>query len=80
MKYKILDTCKIVDEEYIRNLLYEYETQDLLDNKEDYFKGSLRIDYQFTCIKKAIIGEIKDVINMLETNWNVPIAEIKEEK
>lgn len=75
MNYKIIDTGKIVSENDLRDMLYRYEIQDLLDNKEEYFKGFLNLEYQFNCIKKAIDSEINEVIYMLETNWNVPISE-----
>ena len=78
MKYKILDTNEIVTEQYLRKMLFEYESQDLLDNKEDYLKGFLHLDYQFSCINKAVNGTMKEIIDRLETLWNVPIDEIKE--
>ena len=39
--YKLLDTQEIVDEEYLRKLLFEYEVEDLYNNKDDYIKGLL---------------------------------------
>lgn len=75
MNYKLIDTGKIVSENDLREMLYRYEIQDLLDNKKEYFKGFLNLEYQFSCIRVAVDGEIGAVINMLETNWNVPISE-----
>jgi hypothetical protein len=75
MKYKILDTDEIVTEKDLRELLYRYEIQDLLDNTEEYFKGHLNLDSQFKCIDKAINGTTEEIIDMLGTNWNVPISE-----
>ncbi len=80
MKYEILDTNEIVTEEYLRKMLFEYETQDLLDNKKDFLDGSLNLDYQFNCIKKAVSGNMKEIIDRLETLWNVPIIEISDSK
>lgn len=78
MEYVIIDTGKIVSENELREMLYKYEIQDLLDNKDDYFKGFLNVEYQFNCIRKAIDSDIKEVIDMLETNWNVPIERKKD--
>ena len=76
MQYLIIDTNKKVNEKDLRDLLYKYEIQDLIDNKEEYFKGFLNLEYQFSCIKTATTGTIEEVIYMLETNWNVPIEKV----
>lgn len=77
MEYIITDTNKIVNEKELRTMLYKYEIQDLLDNQEEYFKGFLNLEYQFSCIRTAVDGEIVAVIKMLNESWNVPVEEIK---
>ena len=74
MKYLIEDTRKVVTEEELRKLLYEYEVEDLLSNKKEYLQGDLNLNSQFECINSAKNADIKIVINMLEENWNVPIG------
>ena len=75
MKYLLEDTNKIVTEDFLREYLYTEEVNDLLVNKELYLKGYLWLGHQMECIEKAINGDIKEVIKMLEINWNVPIKE-----
>lgn len=78
-QFLITDTNEIVSEEYLRKLLYGYEIQDLLNNENEYFKGFLDLQAQMNCIEKAIKGNLEEVIDMLETNWNVPIEKINKE-
>lgn len=78
MKYKILDNEKIVDETYLRKLLFEYELEDVIDNKDDYFKGLYDIDNQCHMLKIAQEGEFDVVLYHLSTNWQVDVEEIKE--
>lgn len=75
--YKLLDTQKIVDEEYLRKLLFEYEVEDLYSNKDDYIKGLLDLGWQLNCVRGAKEYSINKVIEILETSWNVPIKEMK---
>ena len=75
--YKLLDTQKIVDEEYLRELLFAYEVMDLYNHKEEYIKGLLDIGWQLNCVRGAKEYGIEKVIEQLETYWNVPIKEMK---
>ena len=77
--YKILDTNKnnIVDEQYLRSLLFDYEIDDILQNRNDYIKGYLDINVQKECIKNALLKDIDYIIDTLETSWNVPIEKIE---
>ena len=77
-KYLITDSKEIVEEKYLRKMLYEIEIEDLLNYKEDYLKGDMNLDYQFDCIRKAKEADMDTVIYMLETSWNVPVEKIKE--
>lgn len=78
MKYKILDNEKIVDETYLRRLLFEYELEDIIDNKDDYFKGLYDIESQCNMLKIAQEGEFDVVLYYLSTNWQVDVEDIKE--
>lgn len=73
MKYKILDNEKIVDETYLRRLLFEYELEDILDNKDKYFKGLYNIEHQCNMLKIAQEGEFDVVLYYLSTNWQVDV-------
>ena len=78
MRYKILDTGKIVDETYLRKLLFEYELEDIVDNKNDYFKGLYDIESQCHMLKIARQGEFDVVLYHLSTNWGVDVEEVKD--
>jgi len=78
MKFLIEDSNEIVDEKWLREYLFIEETRDLLSNKREYLDGELNLSYQLSCIRKAKYGEIDDIIEMLERNWNVPIKKINE--
>lgn len=76
MEYLIIDTNKKVNEKDLRKLLFEYEVQDLLDNKEDFLNGFLSLDLQLDCIQEVLFSDINEIIYRLETCWNVPIEKI----
>lgn len=78
--YKLLDSQKIVDEKYLRELLFEYEVEDLYNHKEKYINGLLDIGCQLNCVRGAKEYDIEKVIEQLETYWNVPIKEVEDEK
>lgn len=78
MKYKILDTDKIVDERYLRELLFEYELEDISDNKDDYFEGRYSLKAQFNMLELARFGEFDVVLYYLSTNWQVDVDEVLE--
>lgn len=73
MKYKILGTRKIVDETYLRKLLFEYEVKDIQDNVEEYFNDFYDIEHQFNMLKIAQKGEFDVVLYYLSTNWQVDV-------
>ena len=73
MKYKILDTEKIVVETYLRKLLFDYELDDIVDNKDDFFKGVYDIENQCNMLKIAQEGEFDVVLYYLSTNWGVDV-------
>lgn len=75
--YKLLDTQEIVDEKYLRELLFEYEVEDLYNHKEEYINGRLDIGWQLNCVRGAKEYGIEKVIEQLETYWNVPIKEME---
>ena len=71
MEYRLLDNNKIVDEKYLRELLFEYELEDILENKEDYFSGRYDLQAQFDMLKIAQQGEFDVVLYYLSNNWGV---------
>lgn len=77
-KYKILDQEGIVTEDYLRDLLFEYTIENLVDNKKDYLKGIIQVDFCLNCINLSISGNIQEIINILENEYNIPIEEAEE--
>lgn len=77
MKYKILDNNKIVDEEYLRKLLFEYELVDIGENMDYYFDGTYDLKAQFNMLEIAQKGEFDVVLYHLSTNWAVDVDEMK---
>ena len=80
MKYLIEDTNAIVEEKYIRKILLEEELGDIENNISEYLDKGLNIDYQCECIKKAINGDMNEVMKMLNESWSIPVKEIVENK
>ena len=78
MRYKILDNDKIVDEEYLRKLLFEYELVDIEENMDYYFDGTYDLKAQFNMLEIAQKGEFDVVLYHLSTNWSVDVDEVKE--
>ena len=78
MKYKILDNNKIVDEEYLRKLLFEYELEDIGENMDYYFDGTYDLKAQFDMLEIAQKGEFDVVLYYLSTNWAVDVDEVVE--
>lgn len=78
MKYKILDNNKIVDERHLRELLFEYELNDIWDNRVAYFDGVYDLEFQYKMLELAINGEFDVVLYHLSTNWAVDVDEVKE--
>lgn len=78
MKYKILDNNKIVDERHLRELLFEYELNDIWDNRVAYFDGVYDLEFQYKMLELAINGEMERVLYFLSTNWAVDVDEVKE--
>ena len=78
MKYKILDNNEIVDERYLRELLFEYELTDIWDNRDDYFEENFNLQAQFDMLEIAKHGDMRKVWYYLSTNWQVDVDEIKE--
>lgn len=78
MKYKILDNNKIVDEDYLRRLLFEYELVDIGENMDYYFDGTYDLKAQFNMLEIAQKGEFDVVLYYLSTNWSVDVDEVVE--
>ena len=76
MKYRILDNNKRVDETYLRKLLFEYELEDIWDNREYYFEERFNLQAQFNMLEIAKHGDMKKVLYYLSTNWQVDAEEL----
>ena len=72
------ECCEILNEERVRKLLFEFETQDLLKNYSDYLNGFLELESQFNCIKIEKNDTIEQVLDRLSSCWGIHIIEIKE--
>lgn len=60
---------KIVDENSVKQLLLNYEIQDIIDNFEDYKTGFYDINYKLEFVKKIYLLDIKEIIYRLNTCW-----------
>lgn len=72
-RFLIVDENKYVNEQYIRQMLYQEEIEDLTSNSSDYFKGELNLKYQLESIWDAITIDIKEVVERLEKCWGIPV-------
>lgn len=79
MKYKVLDTNKIVDEKHLRDLLFEYELDDIYQNMDKYLDGTYSLTYQLNMLKIALYGEMEVVLYHLSTNWQVDVEILESE-
>ena len=80
MKYLIEDTNKIVNERELRIMLMQEETDDIINNIDDYMDGNLDLGNQLHCIDTAKNGDIEEIIKMLENNWNIPVKRLDQNK
>ena len=78
MQYRILDNNEIVDETYLRKLLFEYEIDDIWENRDDYFDEIHDLQAQFNMLEIAKHGDMKKVLYYLSTNWSVDVDEVNE--
>ena len=78
MKYRILDNNKIVDERHLRELLFEYELEDIWCNRRAYFNGIYNLEYEYKMLELAINGEMDRVLYFLSTNWVVDVDKVVE--
>ena len=76
MKYRILDNNERVDETYLRKLLFEYELDDIWQNRDDYFEGNLTLTSQYDMLWIARFGSFDKVLYYLSTNWQVDVEEL----
>lgn len=76
-KYLIMDEARLITEKELRKMLLNEETQDIFANLEDYINGDLSLDSQLMCIKNALDSNIDNVIETLNSSWNIPVIKIK---
>lgn len=72
----------IVDEENLRECLYDQALDDLEANKFDYFEenGPFDLSKILDVFKVAIYGTVDDVIRTYEQVWGDAIIKIEEEE
>lgn len=73
MEYKLLDCNELVDEKYLRQLLFEYELEDIYDNRDKYFNKIYSLQEQFHMLEIAQQGEFDVVLYYLSNNWGVDV-------
>lgn len=66
----------ILKEKDIRKLSLDFETNDILNNKDEYLNEELSLISQLDIIKNSVYGDIDSVINNLKS-WGIDICEIK---
>lgn len=79
MKYKVLDIDRIVDEKYLRDLLFEYEIDDIYQNMDDYLDGTYSLTSQLNMLKIALYGEMDVVLYHLSSSWQVDVEILESE-
>lgn len=79
MKYRILDNNKIVDENYLRDLLFEYELDDVYENINEYNEGQYNLKAQLDMLQLARFGEFNHVLYYLSNNWSVDVVTTESE-
>lgn len=72
------ESCEILKEQKIREILFEFEVGDLSNNKVDFLNNGLDLNCQLECIKHAKNDTIEQVLDRLSTCWGVNIIEMKE--
>lgn len=81
MKYKILTwkTDNIVNEQYLRELLFDYEVDYVLQNSNTFFEGLLPIEQQKQQIKNALVKDMDYIVDTLESDWNIRVEKMESE-
>ena len=75
--FLVMDEHKLVNEKELRKMLLLEETNDIVNNVDDYVNKDLPLDEQLRCIKTALDGDIDVVIEMANSSWNIPIVKVK---
>ena len=71
--YRIVDTNEKVSEKYLRKMLFNFEVEDIMNNKDEYFEEMYDLNVQMENLHLAMNGDMEKVIYRLETYWNVPV-------
>ena len=77
IKYLLTDSEEIKTELEIRAMFFREEVCDLLNNCEDYLNDGLELEHQLECIKLAKNGNMQEIMDRLNSCWNIPVVEIK---
>ena len=72
--YYDLDEDKYLTERDIRKLSLKEETNDILNNINNYLDSTLSIESQTDLIKNCIYGDIENIVDNLNRSWGYNIA------
>lgn len=75
--FLITDEKRYVNEEYIREMLYNEEVEHLVSNSKDFFKGELNLEYQLNSIWNSVNADIDEVIEILGKCWGINVVKCK---
>jgi hypothetical protein len=72
--YYDLDEEKYLTERDIRKLSLKEETDDIINNINNYLDGTLSIESQTDLIKNCVYGDISNLVQGLNDSWGYNIA------
>lgn len=62
------------EEKELRKFCFDYETQDLRNNSEDYINDIYNIEGQCDILIDTLKGDIESVVERLNTCWNYELV------
>ena len=75
--FLVMDEHKLVSEKELRKMLLFEETNDIINNIDDYMNGDLSLDNQLKCIKDCLDSSIDNLIETANSSWNIPVIKVK---
>lgn len=71
------DRGKIINEKQLRKMLLLEETNDIINNVDDFMNNDLSLESQLDCIQNALNMSVDEVIDTLASSWNISIVKVK---
>lgn len=62
------------EEKELRKFCFDYETQDLRNNLDNFVEGIYNIEGQCDIITQTLKGDIKEVVERLNLYWNYSLV------